>query len=245
MGFGGVMAACRPKGSYSLPSLKDLGLVAAWDLTADGNDAHGVNHLTSNNSPVFTANGVDLEADDVDSLSIADNAAVSIGAGNAMFLCAFVNLESKPANDNFIVSKWGASGNRDYLLYRINSSDRFAFIATANGSTVSLISATTFGAPSLATNYFVYGWWNPATSVLGVGVNLVENTMSHSTGVFNGTEALYIGGGPSGASMAFDGLIKYPRLFKPTQAGLDYLLTGGGKERLYNGGAGLPYSAMN
>jgi hypothetical protein len=231
-------------GGSQLPSLKSLGLVAAWDLTADGNDAHGANNLDSNNSPVFTANGVDLESGDVDSLSIADNAAMSIGTGNNVFVCAHINLESKP-NSGYIMGKWATGApNFEYLLFRDQSTDRILFIVSSNGTALQSVAATTFGALSLATDYFVYGFFDAANSLLGVGVNGVENTVSYAGGVHDGPSAFYIGGGPSGASAAFDGLIKYPRVFKPSNPQMVYLRADG-KTRLDSNRLGLSYAEMN
>ena len=92
-------------------------LIAFWELEeASGtrNDAHGSNHLTDNNTVAQgtgkVGNCADFELDNSEYLSIADNAALSVGDED-FTIQAWFNIEANPGFRQGIVGK--SSGGAD------------------------------------------------------------------------------------------------------------------------------------
>jgi len=99
------------------------GLSAWWSLdetSGTRNDSHGSNHLTDNNTVGYTSgvksNAATFIAANNESLSISDNAALSMG-DISFSVCAWVNLEDK-TGDKVLVGKWMPGGdNREYMMW--------------------------------------------------------------------------------------------------------------------------------
>lgn len=216
-----------------------------WKL----NEGAGVPILTdlSGNSETLTNNGTtpsgagqgyfdraaDLEAGSSQYFSRADSAGLSMGATD-FSVTAWVNLESKPANFMGIVSKDDASTQREFQIGWRNDTDRFyAFVANnLGGATTILRSATTFGAPSLATWYFLCAKWDSVAHTLSISVNngAFDSTTNAGVTVADGTQAFEIG--RTNASLHFDGLIAQVAVWKR-------VLTASEVTALYNSGNGL------
>lgn len=224
-------------------------LIAAWELNeaADTNaiDSHGANDLTDTNGVDSGTGLVHATVRDFDSgiphyFTLADNTDLSTGDID-FTLEAWVNLETLV--NAVVVAKYTTDGNqREYMLY-YNHDDhspnaRFSFIVSADGgATTNVVDATTFGAPSTATWYHLVAWHDAANNQLGIAVNAgTADTVSHSTGVFNGTSPFRIGTlFTTIALYMMNGRIGPVRMWKGR------VLTAQERTDLYNGGAGLKY----
>lgn len=221
------------------PNLK-TGLISFWELEeASGTrvDAHGSNNLTDVNTVTQATgkvgNAAQFTAANSEELNIADNASLSTGDID-FTLAAWVYLDTLPTTGS-IMTKWTSGGNqREHMM--IYQTGLFRFFVSSNGSASSSVSATTFGAPSTATWYFVVGWHDAANNVIGISVNGTANTASYSSGVFDSSSDFRIGtAGFGGAFM--DGRIDQAGFWKK-------VLSTEEKTFLYNSGNGRAYSAL-
>jgi hypothetical protein len=152
-------------------------------------------------------------------------------------LTAWVNLESKPANEMDIVSKFETVGNlREYRIEWQNSNDRFLFIVSNDGTASVTATASTFGAPSLATWCFIVAKHDSVNNIIGISVNNgAFNTTAHTTGVNDSTSPFHLGAlGRATPTFYFDGLIDEVGVWKK-------VLSAGEITSLYNSGNGLAY----
>lgn len=184
----------------------------------------------------------DLERDNTQYFTIADNALFSLGTDTAMALAGWIKLETKTGNNHPIASKYnsGAGNSREYALDFDVASDRFRFFISADNSTVHVATANGFGSPSLATWYFVIGWHDPAADKIYVSVNnqATPDETAHSTGTRDGTAAFEIGTANFAARHVTDGLIDQVLFYKggfPDAADI---------KALYNNGNGLSLAQM-
>lgn len=187
--------------AYSAPILLP-NLVAFWSLEeASGSraDAHGSNTLTDNNTvtqnPGKVGNAAQFTATNGEYLSIADNAALSMGDID-FTIAAWVYLDTK--DNRVIAAKYRTSTNqREYLLYYAASdgaTQRFVFLVSPNGTATTAVIANNFGEPSTGTWYFVVAWHNATANTINIQVNNgTANSAAHSTGVFNGTDDFRLG----------------------------------------------------
>jgi len=133
-------------------------------------------------------------------LNRADEAAFDItGAAEAVSAAyagltvgAWVNMVTLPSAYQTIASKWGAAGTRSYLL-NVNSSNRFEFAVSGNGTAAFYATSTVNAA--LSTWYFVAGRYQVATPEINLWVNATEytNTTSIPASLFNGAAAFILG----------------------------------------------------
>lgn len=213
-------------------------LVAYYSL-ADVNDAHSSNHLTNNNTATFVAglvgNAVNLVAASIQYLSIADNAALSMGDID-FTIAAWVRLASKTTHRQIIDKGSVTSGtnpNNEYALNYIQSIDRFRFAVINSSDTAGLIAADNFGVPTTATWYFVVAWHDSVNNLIGISVNAgTANTTAWTTGVKDSTQPFLIGGG---SSLPMDGRIDEVGIWKRVLSGAEIT-------ELYNGGTGRNYA---
>ncbi len=220
-------------------------LMAYWELEESSgtrNDAHSTNHLTDNNT-VLSGTGkvgtaADFEYDNSEYLSIVDNANLSVG--NIDFsIAAWVKLESKPVVKGSIVLKEG-SNDLEYSLRWNPSNDRFEFIVTSGAGFANStgIAADTFGAPALATWYFVVAWHDATADTINIQINNgTADSTTYGLGSYNSAAPFGIGG-MSAYPEYFDGLIDQVGFWKK-------VLTTGDKTSLYNSGNGLSYAALS
>lgn len=215
------------------------GLVAYWKLDeASGNraDSVGANTLTDNNTVTSTTGKVgsaaDFEVDNSESLSISDNAVLSMG--NIDFtLAGWVMLDTKTAI-RAVIAKYTTVGNqREYMVRYESATDRFVFRVSADGVNNTAVSADNLGSPSTDAWYFIVAWHDAAADTINIQVNNgAANSTAHATGVLDGTSVFYLGS-REGTDF-FDGLIDETGLWKRA-------LTAAERAYLYNGGAGRTY----
>ena len=226
---------------YALGAASTLNnnLIAVWELeetSGTRNDSKGSNHLTDNNT-VASATGklgtaADFEVANSEYLSIADN--TDLSTGDIDFTFAFwVQLESKAANMQFI-NKQGAAGTREYTIGYVISGDRLRFGVSNDGTATTTINADALGSPATATWYFVVVWHDATANTINIQVNNgTTNSVSHTTGVFDGTVAFTMGATAT-PSTYHDGLLDNVYFWKR-------VLTADEITALYNGGNGKDY----
>lgn len=226
-------------------ALKD-NLISVWELSeASGNaiDAHSTNDLTETGGTIASAAGPsaldgsrDFEAGDTEHFELADNADLSVGDID-FTVAAWVNSESLYDSNRNIIAKWNfTSNNREYILAYTNSSGRFTFRVSSNGTSggASTATANNLGAPSASTWYHIVAWHDATNNQIGIAVNAgTADTTAHATGVFNGTSPFQIG--VDEASDYWDGLIAQAALWKR-------VISSAERTELYAAGAGLPYA---
>lgn len=221
-------------------------LISYWPLDeASGNalDAHGSNDLTENGTGgIGTATGIlsgarDFEVGDTDYFELADNADLS--TGNIDFtMQAWVNLESKPAQDMVIMSKWGSADPREFNLNWSVSDNKFRLIIRTPASSNVIVLASNFGIPPLATWCLLHAWHDSVNNLIGISVNAgTANTTAHSTGITDSTGAFRIGSEVN-AGRYWDGLIDEVGFWKR-------VLTAAERTELYNAGAGRDYAYIS
>lgn len=221
------------------------GLVAAWNLS-NVNDSFSTNNLTNNGGATFVAgkinNCVNLDGID-DYLSIADNAALSIGAGNSLVLCGWFNLAAYAAagNNSTIISKWDTVGdNREYLL-RITDAGVLSFFISGLGTAGTIASVNYPTTIQLNTWYFFVAWFDVVALTLNIELNndgAIASAASAQNVIFNGTSSFRIGNRQEAGSHLFQGKIDAVRLYK----GTDKILVAAQRKALYNNGTGKEYA---
>jgi hypothetical protein len=216
------------------------GLVAYWKLDeASGTrfDSAGSNHLTDNATVTQAAgiisNAAEFTAANSESLSILDNAALSMGDID-FTVDAWVYLTDKTAI-RAVLAKWNNSANhREYLLWYNNSTDRFIFSVSNDGTAQGVATADNLGSPSLNTWYYIHAEHDAALDKIRISVNNgTPNETAWTTGVLDSDSTFRIGANSQNIQH-FNGRIDECGVWKR-------LLSAVEKASRYNGGAGLSY----
>lgn len=223
-----------------MPTLLD-DLVAYYPLDeASGNaiDSHTGSHDMTETSGTIAAGtgGRDFEAGDTEYFTVADHADFSV---DSFTLAVEVELESKPASGMYIVSKWGAGGNRSYRLFWDNGPDRFVFVVSNDGGASVSITANNLGAPALATKYHIIVKHDTDKELISIQVNGGQpNTLSHTTGLFDNTGPFVLGAlFTTSASSYFDGIIGKMGLWGRVLLPIE-------ERALYNSGSPIGYASF-
>lgn len=219
-------------------------LVALWELNGDGNDSHSTNNLTAVNSPGYVSgqysqNAARLASASSKAFTIADNAALSMD-DETFSLAAWVRITASSGEQRFISKYDYNSDNREYsLALNVGSSNRINFIVSNDGGGgLTRVDADSYGAPSVDGSTWV---WVYAYHEQGVGIGISVNngtidTNTHTGGVHQGTSPFDIG-------RMYD--IRYIDADIQQVAVWRKLLDAGDRTAIYNGGAGLAYSAWD
>lgn len=167
-----------------------------------------------------------------ESLSIADNAALS--AGNVVLvLSVAVNLDTIGA-DRDIVTKWLESGNhRDYRVFYDHSSLRFRFEVSSDGTlgNVTSVDADELGPVSAGVDYYLVVKHDPVADTITIKVDDGSvDSEAHAGGVNDGNGDFVIGS-RDGGSNHMDGHIAVVGFWKGGT-----ILTSSQDSELYNGG---------
>ncbi len=206
-------------------------LSALWPLDeASGNrrDVSGNANTLTDNFTVTQADGPSIYIPkaaqftraNTEYLTVADNTFVSMGAGVRMSMSAFVYADSLPAGDMSIMGRWDAialQNQRSCALYWTNTTNRFVFIVSPDGTNTSEISvsAATFGAVSATTWYLVACGYDGARIYISVN-NGPADSVAYSADLFDASHAFAIGALVNNASSTayWDGRIAQPTLHK-------------------------------
>lgn len=193
-------------------------LVAFWkcdESSGDRADSVGANTLTDNNTVtsnngIVYSNAAEFASASSESLTITDNAALSMG-DIQMFFGGWVYLTAKVGQKVAFSKSDRGANQRSYFVWYDATPDRFqaGFNSTGSGSST-LVSANGLGSPALNTWYFILAWHDSVTNTINISINGREpDTASFSTGIFDNTAPFRIGGDTiSGAlNAAWDGRI--------------------------------------
>jgi hypothetical protein len=210
-------------------------LISYWKMDeASGNRADAKDGDTLNDNNTVTSNtGIisnagQFTAANSETLSIADNAQLSTGNIDFQFI-AWAYMDSK-GGFRTILAKGSGAGNYEYALRFNNSSDRYGFVVSNDGTATVEVLANNFGSPPLSTWTFLSAYHDSVNNIISISVNDgTANTTAHTTGVFDSTAAFVMG---SFASLAYwDGRVDEVGFWKR-------ILTAGEVTELYKAGVG-------
>jgi hypothetical protein len=169
-----------------------------------------------------------------------DDAIFSIG-DNDFTIAAWVYFDTIGAWRS-IASKYGGSGYYEYYLV-LHSTNIFRFAVSANGTNVSSLYASTFGAVSINTWYLAVVWLDSTASTINIQINDgATDSAVWIASLFDGAFPFELGRHGSGAG-EMNGRIG-PTMFWKSAAGGGGVLTAAQRTALYNAGAGLPYESF-
>ncbi len=220
-------------------------LQAYWNLNEAAStrlDSHSTNNLTDNNTVTFAAGvnqtkaskAASLSNTSNESLSVADNASISVG--NADFTLAgwVYNNNVDSGVSSYALSKYGAS-NIEYYVGLDDTSRRLFIGVSGDGTNVTTVQGPVIKS---ATWYFIVIWYDSVADTINYQVNNETATSSsQSTGIFDGTSALYFGALNGSTSNDWDGRIDNFGFWKRT-------LNTEERASLYNSGLGQDYRAL-
>jgi len=168
-------------------------------------------------------------------LSIADNTSLSMGDID-MSITLWVYLDNK-ATVTFI-SKWIQTGsnNKEYMVSYDAPSDRLQFLVSGDGVTTNFVRAHNYGAPKTDTWYLVTAWHDSVNNEIGIRVNDgVQNTVSHSTGIYDGLSPFRVGAFDSPITGFLDGRVASVCIWK------NRIITDLESNLMWNGGVALTH----
>lgn len=207
------------------------GLVGYWPLDeysvgsgqVDRMDVSGNNNTLTDSSTTPSSSAgkfgqsASFTASNTEYLYRNDNTNLSMGDID-FTLSAWVQITDKSA-DRAIISKWRTtSSNMEYYLYYDNSSDRFVFSVSSNGSSENSVVANSLGSPSTTTRYLVSGWHDATKDEIGIKINDLEpDTAAYSGGVADKASIFAIGARQTsspGRTDYWEGIIDEARVYK-------------------------------
>lgn len=209
------------------------GLVAHWRLDEQSGariDAHGGNDLADVNTVGQAAgkvgNAASFVAGNEESLSLADNAALSMG--NLDFTIAgWVWFDTLASTG--LAGKW-ASGSLEYIVYFDGANLRL-HVSSSGADNFSAVNSAIIAA---STWYFFVAWHDAAADTLNLSVNNnAPASIAHTLGVHNGGAGFHLGRNEEGVSY-LDGRLDSVSVWKRVLAAAE-------RAQLYNSGNGLDY----
>lgn len=202
---------------------------------ASGNaiDAHGSNDLTDVNT-VGAGTGVvngcrDFVAASSEQFSIADNADFSAGDIDITY-ALWLNLKTTLSGG--ILSKYGGSPNKEYLMYY--GGGTFNWLVSADGAAVSSVAD---GSPSVDTWYLIFLDHNSATNTIGIQINDGARQSADHVGGIADTDRSFRLGDDVVTIGPINALIDEVSFWKR-------VLTTEERDWLYNAGAGRTYEEI-
>lgn len=215
-----------------------VGIQAYYKFDGNALDAVGSNNLTNNNAVTFTTgilgsgavfNGTNQ------SLSIADNASLSMGAEVSFSICAWVR-PTVAATYQAILGKSIPSGDTGANVseYRIILSSSIFTFSAGNNSTRGDAAASSVTTAN-NTWYFLVAWHDAVLNTVNIQVNLgTIHSTAYSAGSYDSAQAFIIGTTSATASLFFGGMMDGIGIWKK-------VLTSTERTALYNAGLGADY----
>lgn len=219
------------------------GLVAYWSLDETSGtraDSVGDMDLTDNNTVTYdtgkNGNSAKFDVLNSESLTIADNATLSLGTDSAFTIAGWSS--NTGANNLGMVCKWGGAGNErdaEYVLLT-NATTNKAIFWVGNGTDYAAASADVANIAQL--NFYV-AWHDPDANKIYVQVN--DETPAEAAwagGTQDGDGVFAIGKAGTFNSYFWTGLID--------EVGIWFrVLTADERAELYNSGTGKFYNGTN
>ena len=227
-------------------ALKD-NLVAVWELNESSGtrvDSFSTNDLTDGSSVgstagLFSQNAAVFASASTDYLTIADNAALSLG-NEDFSISAWIRITADNGSARMLAKYHYDSDNREYAIAWDAAADNtFSFqIGFSSGTAFTEVYASTFGAP--ATNGTQWCWlymYHENGTEIGISVdNGTIDTSAHTGGVHSGSSSLNIGRRQE--DLYCDADIQQVAIWRR-------LLTADDRAVIYNSGSGLSYSSWD
>jgi hypothetical protein len=210
-------------------------VVALWPLNEESGtrvDIVGGNNLTDNNTVTQGAGkvggaGAQFTAANSESLTIADNAALSI-VNQSMWISLWALIDAVGANRAFCV-KYNAAGNFEYAIQYTSFNTRLGF-----GFNGGVVYADSVGAPSLATWYHIVAYYHHSRRKVGICVNNgTIHEADHNDGTLDANGTFALGRAGSSTTSFHDGQLD------AVYFGKGYDITADDIATLYNGGDGI------
>lgn len=178
--------------------------------------AGGVLSLEATEATITTDGAAAFVAASGQFLSIADNAALSMGDID-FSLVGWAYLETNIAT-MALLSRQDTSSDKEYFLRYDNATDRFHF-STSNvcSSTGQIfVLANTFGSPSIGTWHFVVVWHNAAADTINIVINdgTVDSTATGGVAPSDCTPTTRIGSVDSAPANPWNGRSAHIAMFK-------------------------------
>lgn len=220
-----------------------MNLVSWWSLNETSGsraDSHGANTLTDNNTVLYAAgkqgNAADFERDATESLSVTDNASLSLVG--SLTIAGWIYIESFPTLRCGIAVKHPAvTTTTGYGMYlEVVSGSTYLHFHVGGSSTYQNLRHST--ALSTGTWYFVCGQWSDSADTVYLRVNdgATESAAGGVATLGDNAVALSLGG-PLSGGQSFDGLMDEMCLYSS-------VLTADNLEWLYNSASGRAYSEL-
>lgn len=190
-------------------SLTD-GLISYWKLDESSGvreDSVGTVDLDDINTVTATSDGKIVNAAVMDQanneyLQATDASQLNISGNSSFAITGWIRLNLK-LTPKAIIAKWNANGGdpqRQYALIWDNTIDRFQFLVSSDGTTLSSVTANSFGAPATEIFYFFYVEHDAINDLIRISINDgTVDTTSHTTGIFSSTTLFRIGALQGGA----------------------------------------------
>lgn len=220
-------------------------LISYWKLdesSGNAEDIHSTNDLTNNNTVTYTTgkinNGADFESGSSQSLSVADNASLSITG--ALSISCWVNFESLPTGAiRALVSKYDSAGQQSFLFgYREDTGPTGLHVRLTDDGTTDKAYLWSW-TPSLSTWYHVVMVYDPSQATATDRVITYINGSSQGVGteswdasIYDSTASFRLGATDDGNY--FDGIIDEVGIWNKVLSSTEVT-------SLYNSGNGLAY----
>lgn len=218
-------------------------LISHWSLEeASGNraDDFGSNTLTDNNTVTQNTgkvgNAGQFTAANTETLSVADNAGLSVTDVD-FTIAGWIYLDSLGA-----VRTWASKStdptDRGWAAY-INSDDKAHFVVRNSGDSAYVdVTASTFGALSVSTWYFIICDYDSTGDTIGISVNNGTRDTAALAGGTRDTAVDFILGADSVTNDLWNGRIDEVAFWKK-------LLSVSDKAAIYNSGNGLAWTSWD
>lgn len=226
-------------------------LVSWWELNEESGeraDSHGSNNLEDINTVLYTTgkvgNCADFELSNSENLRDAnrwDTAGYPVGH-NALSIGVWVRIEAKPGTSMTILSGFNTEDNdRVAQILWQQTTDRFRFAVSHDGTNTTTIDADTLGAPAINTWYYINAYHDPDTDLIGIQVNNGGwDTAAHVGGIHDPTFAatrMRLGARCRLVDLYWDGEIDEAFIAAGILIAADWTT-------LYNSGSGRAYSDL-
>jgi hypothetical protein len=173
---------------------------------------------------------------------IKDTNVSDMSTAGLLSIGAWVRLNTLTGTQT-IISKWRTESTPDwsleYILFYTGAQSRFQFGVSNNGTNQVYATASTFGAPSINTWYFVQAWTDGTNASISVNDGTAD-TNSFSASLFNGPASFRMGTWDSNGTPTayFDGRIDSAYMAK---SNIGSTL----RTSLYNSGNGRKWSQLS
>lgn len=181
----GFLLASQLRGHWNMASVDNTG--AVYDQTGQGRT------LTNNNTVTFGLQTLFPHATFVSTnneyLSRADEAGLDI-TGN-LWLGCWVIFDNTASANEYVMAKWGASGQRSFRLYRISTGELRFSISNDGIASISVTSTPTLAA---STWYWIWGMFDSSSEYIYCGIDTAWWSLdSNVASIFNSNAPFTIG----------------------------------------------------